>query len=128
MSITVQLGLEVKKKLQKLTSKKGIKVEQFIAELIQKHLEAEPTEEEELIAKIQQGISVEKWNKYYELKEKRVAQTLTEKEHQELINIYGQIEEANAERILNLVRLSKLTEKPVRDLMKDLGIKTGGNV
>lgn len=128
MSITVQLGLETEKKLQRLTSKKGVKLEQFIADLIQKHLETESTEEEELISKIQKGVSIELWNKYYKLKEKRIDLTLTETEHQELIHIYSIIEEANAERLLNLVHLSKLTGKPVRQLMKELGIKTGENV
>lgn len=81
-----------------------------------------------MLEKVQQGIAIDKWHRYYELKEKRIAETLTEAEHQELTTIYSAIEEANAERMLNLVQLSQLKDIPVRKLMKELGIKTQGNV
>lgn len=128
MSITLQLGLDLEKKLQKITTQKGINLEQFVAQLLKEHLKNTPTEEEELLEKIQQGIAIDKWQRYYELKEKRIEETLTEEEYQELIMIYNIIEEANAERMLNLVQLSQLKDIPVRKLMKELGIKTQGNV
>jgi hypothetical protein len=128
MSITLQLGLDLEKKLQKITTQKGINLEQFVAQLLKEHLKNTPTEEEELLEKIQQGIAIDKWQRYYELKEKRIEETLTEAEYQELIMIYNIIEEANAERMLNLVQLSQLKDIPVRKLMKELGIKTQGNV
>jgi len=74
---------------------------------------------QQLIKKIQQPlISSEKWNTYQELKAKRIDGILTEIERQKLIDIYSKIEEANSERLLNLVELSKLTGKSVRGLMK----------
>jgi phage terminase large subunit-like protein len=86
------------------------------------------TEEEELLEKIQQGVAIEKWQKYHELKEKRIGETLTTTEYQELNAIYNAIEEANAERMLHLVQLSKLRNTPVRQLMEELGIKQSQNV
>jgi nucleotidyltransferase/DNA polymerase involved in DNA repair len=123
MSITLQLGLETEQKLRKFSTQKGLDLEQFVAELIKEHLDTRLTEEEELLEKIQQGIAIEKWQKYHELKEKRIAETLTTEEYQELNSIYNAIEEANAERMLYLVQLSKLRNIPVRQLMEDLGIK-----
>jgi nucleotidyltransferase/DNA polymerase involved in DNA repair len=128
MSITLQLGLETEQKLRKFSTQKGLDLEQFVAELIKEHLDTRLTEEEELLEKIQQGIAIEKWQKYHELKEKRIAETLTTEEYQELNSIYNAIEEANAERMLYLVQLSKLRNIPVRQLMEDLGIKQPKNV
>jgi hypothetical protein len=128
MSITLQLGLETEQKLRKFSTQKGLNLEQFVAELIKEHLDTRLTEEEELLEKIQQGIAIEKWQKYHELKEKRIAETLTTEEYQELNSIYNAIEEANAERMLYLVQLSKLRNIPVRQLMEDLGIKQPKNV
>lgn len=127
MSITLQLGLDLEKKLQKISTQKGIDLEQFVAQLLKEHLNNTPTEEEELLEKIQQGITIDKWHRYYELKEKRIAETLTSDEHQELIMIYDAIEKANAERMLHLVKLSKLKNVPVRVVMKELGIKKQSN-
>lgn len=128
MSITLQLGLDIEQKLQKITTEKGVNLEEFLAELITEHIENTPTEEEELLEKIQQGVTIDKWHRYYELKEKRISETLNQNEHQELIVIYNAIETANAERMIHLVQLSKLRNIPVRQLMEDLGIKTKSNV
>jgi len=124
MSITVQLGLEVESKLKRISHQKGVGLEDFVAELIKNHVENSQTEEEELLEKIHQGISIEEWNKYRFLKEKRITGTLTKLEQETLVEIYNKIEEVNAERMLYLVQLSKLKNIPIRDLMKDLGIKT----
>lgn len=128
MSITLQLGLETEQQLRKFSTQKGVDLEQFVAELIKEHLDTRLTEEEELLEKIQQGVAIEKWQKYHELKEKRIGETLTTTEYQELNVIYNAIEEANAERMLHLVQLSKLRNTPVRQLMEELGIKQSQNV
>jgi hypothetical protein len=128
MSITLQLGLETEQQLRKFSTQKGVDLEQFVAELIKEHLDTRLTEEEELLEKIQQGVAIEKWQKYHELKEKRIGETLTTTEYQELNVIYNAIEEANAERMLHLVQLSKLRHTPVRQLMEELGIKQSQNV
>jgi|AntRauTorckE5430_2_1112549.scaffolds.fasta_scaffold06823_1 hypothetical protein len=128
MSITLQLGLETEQQLRKFSTQKGVDLEQFVAELIKEHLDTRLTEEEELLEKIQQGVAIEKWQKYHELKEKRIGETLTTTEYQELNAIYNAIEEANAERMLHLVQLSKLRNTPVRQLMEELGIKQSQNV
>jgi hypothetical protein len=128
MSITLQLGLETEQQLRKFSTQKGVDLEQFVAELIKEHLDTRLTEEEELLEKIQQGVAIEKWQKYHELKEKRIGETLTTTEYQELNVIYNAIEEANAERMLHLVQLSKLRNTPVRQLIEELGIKQSQNV
>jgi hypothetical protein len=128
MSITLQLGLETEQQLRKFSTQKGVDLEQFVAELIKEHLDTRLTEEEELLEKIQQGVAIEKWQKYHELKEKRIGEILTTTEYQELNAIYNAIEEANAERMLHLVQLSKLRNTPVRQLMEELGIKQSQNV
>jgi len=56
------------------------------------------------------------------LKQKRRAETLTEAEHQTLIEISNQVEEANARRIKSLVQLAALRNVSLETLMADLQI------
>lgn len=79
-------------------------------------------EESELLNQINQGVSPETWQQYEELKQKRRAETLSESEHQTLIELGNQIEEANAKRIESLAKLATLRNVSLNSLMADLQI------
>jgi hypothetical protein len=79
-------------------------------------------EESELLLRINQGLSPDTWKQYEELKQKRRAGTLTEMEHQTLIDISNQIEEANARRMESLGQLAILRNVSPEKLMADLQI------
>jgi hypothetical protein len=68
------------------------------------------------------GISAQTWERYRELKNRRDAEALTEAEHDELIAISDQVEEANVRRMRNLVELARLRGISLDELMQQLGI------
>ncbi len=128
MSLTIDITPKLGTKLKELVVKKGLDLDHFVNELLEKQLQSISSKEDELLLKINLGISEEKWTTYYRLIEKRKAETLTSIEHQQLIDISNEIEIANAERIKHLVELAQLREVSLKDLMHDLGIKPNNYV
>jgi hypothetical protein len=79
-------------------------------------------EESKLLLRINQGLSPDVWQQYEALKQKRSAGTLTEADHQTLINIGNRVEEVNARRIESLARLAVLRNVSLDTLIADLQI------
>ena len=128
MAITIAIAPDLEAKLKGLTNRKGMNLEELVNDLLQKQLEQITSTEDELLKKINLGISSKKWRTYYQLVEKRKAETLTQIEHQQLIGITNEIELANAERMRYLVELAQLRGVNLKDLMNDLGIKPNHHV
>lgn len=127
MSITIHLSNQIEEKLKSITTQNGLDLEVYLEQLITENIEKRLSREDDLLLKINQGVSVEKWQRFYELKEKKESQTLTEIEHQEIISIYSEIENIHAQRMLYLVELANLKGTDLRSLMAQLGIKTSIN-
>lgn len=83
--------------------------------------------ESELLQKINQGLAPQEQQRYDELTFKRHEQSLTPKEHAELLELVEQIEQADAERAALLGTLAQLRRVPVKMLMKELGISSRKN-
>ena len=81
-----------------------------------------PKEEADLLKQINSGLSSEWWALYERLKEKRVAETLSEQEHDQLIQMSDQLEQANARRIGVLVKLAQRRGTTVDRLMQEFGL------
>lgn len=81
-----------------------------------------PTGEAELLMQINQGLSVEQQTRHAQLIEKRLAETLTVAEHQELMQLNQIVEQLNVVRIKNLISLAQLRQIPLPQLMTELGI------
>jgi len=81
-----------------------------------------PEQEALLLEKINQGLSPEVQQRYDNLTAKRHAETLTAEEHQELLRLIDQIEQADAERARALADLAQLRKKSLTTLMDELGI------
>ena len=78
--------------------------------------------ESDLIKKINKALP-KKLNRRFEiLNQKRVSETLTTVEHEELMEITKKFESLNVIRLKALADLSKIRQVPVRKLMKQLGI------
>lgn len=124
MSITIHLSNQIEEKLKSITTQNGLDLEVYLEQLITENVEKRLSKEDDLLLKINQGVSIEKWQRFYVLKEKKESQTLTEIEHQEIISIYSEIENIHAQRMLYLVELANLRGTNLRSLMTQLGIKT----
>jgi len=79
-------------------------------------------EESALLKKINKPLPKKMQDRFEVLNKKRQLETLTESEHQELIEITKKFETLNVVRLKALADLSKIRQLPVRDLMKQLGI------
>jgi hypothetical protein len=124
MSITIHLSNQIEEKLKSITTQNGLDLEVYLEQLITENVEKRLSKEDDLLLKINQGVSIEKWQRFYVLKEKKENQVLTEIEHQEIISIYSEIENIHAQRMLYLVELANLRGTDLRSLMTQLGIKT----
>ena len=74
-------------------------------------------DEAALLQKINQGLPPDVQQRYDTLIEKRQEETLTSDEHQELITMNDQIEEADAERVKDLVTLAQLRKVSITALL-----------
>jgi len=79
--------------------------------------------EAELLMMINQGLPPAVQQRLNELIEKRQSYTITEDELQELIQLTGQVEMFDAERLKHLIELAHLRDVPLNDLIQQLGIK-----
>jgi len=80
-------------------------------------------QEAEMLEKINRGLQLETQQRYNVLVTKRLAETLTSEEHQELLTLIDTIELADAERVQTLTKLAQLRNVSVTTLMKKLNIR-----
>lgn len=78
--------------------------------------------ETELFLKINRTLPEDKQQRYDELKEKRFEETLTKKEHAELLRLIVDIEQIWVERLQGVIDLAKLRKISPREMMKQLGV------
>lgn len=78
--------------------------------------------EAELLQQINQGLLPEQQVRYEQLIEKRLAETLTPTEHQELMQFNQRVEQLNVARVKSLISLAQLRQTTLSQLMTELGI------
>lgn len=107
-------------------------LDKFIEELMtaraQRYAPTLSAKETELMERINRGPSQAKWERFHELQARHIAESITEKERAELLQLLDEIEEFNVVRIEALAELSKLRGVPLPELMETLGIKSPGYV
>jgi hypothetical protein len=74
------------------------------------------------LEQINQGLPAATQARYQDLIEKRLAETLTPAEHQELLQMTAQVEAMNVKRIESLAGLARLRQVSLPQLMDELGI------
>lgn len=80
-------------------------------------------EETALLLKINEGLPEEVQLRYNELLAKLSQETITEPEHQELLQLIPKVEAKGVERLKYLVQLAQLWNASVEEVMDRLGIK-----
>lgn len=96
---------------------------QVIALQAQKKAPSLPRSESELLLKINEGFSENFKKRYNELIEKRRAEILLQKEHNELLRMTREAEKFEAQRVDYLAQLAKIRKTTLSDLMKSLGLQ-----
>ncbi|MCE7987305.1 MAG: hypothetical protein DYG89_39555 [Caldilinea sp. CFX5] len=81
-----------------------------------------PFGEVDLLQEIYQSLLPEQQARYQILIEKRLDETLTAIEHQELMRLNQRVEQLNVVRIKSLIKLAQLRQIPLPQLMIELGI------
>jgi len=81
-----------------------------------------PHNEAELLQQINQGLTSEQQIRYARLIEKRLAETLTPTEHQELMQFNQIMEQRNVMRLKSMISLAQLRQITLPQLMTQLGI------
>lgn len=76
----------------------------------------------ELLQKINQALPEEIQQKYNDLNAKMRSQTITPDEHQDLLKLINVVEQADGDRLQNLIQLSQLRNISLSELMKHLQI------
>ncbi len=82
-----------------------------------------PRQEAELLQKINQGPLQAVQERFALLNARRQAETLTAAEHQELLGLIDQVEQADAQRLQYLIELAQIRELSLDELMGQLGIQ-----
>jgi hypothetical protein len=131
MTITLELPPELEKGLKEAAAKAGSEPIGFVTKAVQEHLSK--TEgvsnphlskyESDLLLAINQSFNRVHWQHYFELIDKRDAETITMDELNELIGITNGIEEANAKRLQFLIELAQLRNTTLDKLMDKLDLR-----
>ena len=127
--VTVPVRLSPNDLLQGVKQLAPTELAKFASEVmaLQKQRNQVSSIELDLLQKINQRLPTEQQARYSELISKRMAETLTSGEHDELLRITEQVETMNAERIAHLAKLAQHRQTTLTHLMANLGIG-GGNV
>lgn len=80
--------------------------------------------ESRLLEKINRGLAARDQHQYDELVAKREIEDLTQDENAEFLRLTNLFEALNVERMEALAQLARIRRSTLRDLMRDLGIKT----
>lgn len=124
----VALEPDVEQWVKQEAHRSGITPEVFIATRIDKQHDlarfaAVSEKEDELLARINEGLPTTFWERYRVLIARRDSGLLTAEEHQELIRLSDQVEEKNAARAPYLLALSRLRGVSLPDLVHQLGLQ-----
>lgn len=85
-----------------------------------------PLEEVLLLEKIRKELPFEIKERFQILKEKRAAETLTDTEYQEYLDLIEIVEMDNAEKVKHVGALALLRNRPMLELGKELGVFNHG--
>ena len=81
-----------------------------------------PENETHHLQKINRGLPAGVDRRFRELVAKRRADSLTASEHDELLELTGDVEKLQAERVKHLIDLARIRGTPLPELMDELGI------
>lgn len=127
-TIEIQKGIKISLEelltgVSKLDISSLEKFSEEINRLIARRKAPKPSERElELIHRIYQPLDKQVQQRYDILSEKNVAETISTKEHEELLELVAIAEQHNAQWLEALVELSQLRALPLEKVKEQLGI------
>jgi hypothetical protein len=128
--LQLELDIETEKRLKHLSQQEGGDIGEIALRLLaQAARSARPVQEiaeAELLQKINEGWSPQRWERYHTLTAKRSAETLTDEEYAELVALTNEREIAHARRIKYLVELANLRHTSLDEVMDSLAIRSPG--
>ena len=133
-TLQIELDAQTEKRLRQISEQEGREVGEIAARLLSgavRSVRLRPMKEAaeaELLRKINEGWSLERWGRYHELAAKRRTETLTAEEHEELIALTNEREIAHSHRLECLIELAKLRQTSLEAVMEELGIRAPGYV
>jgi Rad3-related DNA helicase len=99
-------------------------LQQIVTLRAQRKAQALPAKEADLLDLINQGVPADIRVAYQALRAKREAETLTETEYEQLVQLSNQIEHLGAQRLEALATLAQLRQVSLPTLMENLEIET----
>jgi hypothetical protein len=129
---TIQLEVSRENLLEAIEQLENDELSDFVNEVL--HVRARrfapvlDHQESELFQKINQWLSEEETRRRDELLKKLDAETLTELEHEELMQLNDKVEWLNVQRLKAFIQLAELRQKTIEELMNDMGIKSLSDV
>jgi predicted DNA binding CopG/RHH family protein len=125
--IAVKIRPETETRVRDLAAAEGMSPEDFLATLIEEDLSEKyaaqvgsTVEEGDLLLQINRGLTEGQWQRYHQLRAKLEAATLSEGEHQELLQLSDYREMQNAKRLEALAQLARQRGISLRALMLEL--------
>lgn len=130
MSLTIQLPLTIEQNLRETALKKGVSLENYVMQLLMLNSKAKETKkkkkdltETDLLMRIHLEIDPKDLEEYYRLGTAFKLGTITELEHEKLLQLNDLIEIAHAKRMKYLLALARLRQVSLEAIMDDFGIK-----
>jgi len=127
VQVTSQIEIDLDEVLKGVAQLEPNELEQVVNQLIalqaRQRAASLSTTETDLLQQINQGVPPTVHTRYKELNAKLHEETITPAEHEELLQLVDQIEQAAAERLRRLITLAQLRQVSVDTLMDQLGIR-----
>jgi hypothetical protein len=129
MTLTLKLNPQLEEQLRQEAARLGVGPDDYAVRAISERLgQSQPlpphltAEESDLLQRINHGFPAEVWRRFDDLIAKRKAETLTDAEHRELIQLSDEIETAHLGRLQLVAQLARLRNMPLLDFMRQMGI------
>ena len=135
MHLTIDLPYDIESQLREQAQQTGKALNQYITGIIREKVHTPKpktsvltADETRLFQIINKGFSDDFWTKLHNLNKKRKAETLTEIERLELIDLTEQMEAQNVERMKALIELADIRQIDLDILMNQLGLINGKHI
>jgi len=132
MKVHSEIQLSFEEILEGISQLNTPEIEYFLGEigtiLAKRKASNLPVREAELLLKINQGLPSKKLQEFDRLSQKLDKETLTEKEHEQLLHLSDEMEKLDAKRMEYLIELANLRSISVDKLLEDLGLISSKSV
>jgi|JI10StandDraft_1071094.scaffolds.fasta_scaffold564562_1 hypothetical protein len=126
VQVKSNISIEINELIGGVSKLDTIEIEDLLAEisvlLAQRKAPSIPVTESDLLRRIGKGLPDDIQHRYDELQTKLLAEKISTREHQELLGLIEIVENADAERLQSLIKLSQLRRITLDELMTQLGI------